>query len=476
MAIKRALVVDDSRSARIALKKLLEVHDLDVALAESGEDALEYLKKQDADVIFMDHTMPGMDGLEAVSAIKANPRTATVPVMMYTTKGGEVYVGQARALGAMGVLPKNVQPHQLFEMLLKLGLVQDRRAASTEATVAPAEEGESATTPVQTESSQIPTWEGYPEDRRQAPLDSVDAQLDQQAMGMSVQALVSRILEDQHLTLRSDILRTQKDFARDVAREVLVEQSRIQGEDEDASDHEEVLYEQSQPPASSANWWLRAAGFAVVCACLFMTWQFKDQRDQALQIAKQVRSEASDSAQQMDLVLQQTLNSVTGEYSGLQTNALGALEWSINLGNESWVHEAAFSDELAQKVTSLVAYLQKMQFAGEVRLISHLGQFCLVTDTSGAYNLAPDTLPALECDYTGHPLEGSSYVSDRLSVEFSRLMRGPLSEEIELNLVALDEVASQDLVAYPGTTATAGEWNAVALQNNRVQVDLIPAS
>ena len=74
--------------------------------------------------------MPGMDGLQALAAIKRNPRTAMIPVMMYTTKEGEVYVGQARALGGLGVLPKSVQPHVLFDMLLNLGLVKDKRTAA----------------------------------------------------------------------------------------------------------------------------------------------------------------------------------------------------------------------------------------------------------------------------------------------------------------------------------------------------------
>jgi len=59
---------------------------------------------------FMDHLMPGMDGLQAVKAIKGNPQTAMIPIMMYTSQEGELYVGQARALGAMGVLPKQVRP------------------------------------------------------------------------------------------------------------------------------------------------------------------------------------------------------------------------------------------------------------------------------------------------------------------------------------------------------------------------------
>ena len=64
--------------------------------------------------------MPGMDGFEAVSAIKNNPATATIPIMMYTSQEGEVYVGQARALGAVGVLPKQVEPVEVSKVLQSL--------------------------------------------------------------------------------------------------------------------------------------------------------------------------------------------------------------------------------------------------------------------------------------------------------------------------------------------------------------------
>ena len=102
MARKRALVVDDSKSARVILSRMLEKYDIEVDMAESAEQAIEYLKSNRPDAIFMDHLMPGMDGLQAVQAIKGNPQTAMIPIMMYTSQEGELYVGQARALGAHG--------------------------------------------------------------------------------------------------------------------------------------------------------------------------------------------------------------------------------------------------------------------------------------------------------------------------------------------------------------------------------------
>ncbi|MGO8828922.1 MAG: response regulator [Steroidobacteraceae bacterium] len=127
MARKRALVVDDSKSARVILSRMLEKYDIEVDMAESAEQAIEYLQHDRPDAIFMDHLMPGMDGLEAVRTIKGNPQTATIPIMMYTSQEGELYVGQARALGAMGVLPKQVRPVDISKVLYELHMVPDRR-------------------------------------------------------------------------------------------------------------------------------------------------------------------------------------------------------------------------------------------------------------------------------------------------------------------------------------------------------------
>ena len=121
------MVVDDSKSARVILSRMLEKYDIEVDMAESAEQAIEYLKHGRPDAIFMDHLMPGMDGLQAVQAIKSNPQTATIPIMMYTSQEGELYVGQARALGAMGVLPKQVRPVDVSKVLYELHLLPDRR-------------------------------------------------------------------------------------------------------------------------------------------------------------------------------------------------------------------------------------------------------------------------------------------------------------------------------------------------------------
>src|SRR4051812_19653841 len=127
MSSKRALVVDDSKSARAFLARILERHEIAVDAAESAEAAIEYLTRNKPDVIFMDHMMPGMDGFQAVQSIKNNPRTSTIPILMYTSQEGDLYAGQARALGAEGVLPKQIKQSDVTKMLFQLQLVADRR-------------------------------------------------------------------------------------------------------------------------------------------------------------------------------------------------------------------------------------------------------------------------------------------------------------------------------------------------------------
>lgn len=115
---KHALIVDDSKTACKTLAQLLAKHDVQSTSVHSAEAALEELRHNKPDVIFLDHSMPGMDGLETVKVIKSDPATATIPVMMYTAKEGDVYLGQARALGALDVLPKG-QLHERLEQALE---------------------------------------------------------------------------------------------------------------------------------------------------------------------------------------------------------------------------------------------------------------------------------------------------------------------------------------------------------------------
>ena len=137
VTLKRALIVDDSKSARVVLSRLLEKHDLAVETRDSAEAALEYLEQNRPDVIFMDHVMPGMDGLSAVQLIKKDPLTASIPILMYTSQDGDIYADAAKASGADAVLPKQMSPADISDALVRLKVLPGRgSAASPDATAA----------------------------------------------------------------------------------------------------------------------------------------------------------------------------------------------------------------------------------------------------------------------------------------------------------------------------------------------------
>lgn len=108
MANKLALVVDDSRVARLTLNKILLGHGLTVIEQDSAEAALQWLGNQRElpDVIFMDLMMPGMDGVSATRQIKNTPALQSIPVVVCTGNDSELDKNQASASGAIAVLAK----------------------------------------------------------------------------------------------------------------------------------------------------------------------------------------------------------------------------------------------------------------------------------------------------------------------------------------------------------------------------------
>jgi CheY-like chemotaxis protein len=142
MTQKNILLVDDSKSARYALRLLLQKQGFEVDMADSAELALEMLKSKKPDAIFMDHMMPGMDGFEATELIKGNPATTHIPVVMCTSNDQDEYVRQAKSMGSLGILPKPATPAKLVEMLgniqREIEAAQARKKKSARREAAPA--------------------------------------------------------------------------------------------------------------------------------------------------------------------------------------------------------------------------------------------------------------------------------------------------------------------------------------------------
>ena len=78
------LIVDDELQNRKLLETLLRPEGYQTRSAASGEDALASVAQLAPDLILLDIMMPGMDGYEVASNLKANPATATIPIIMVT--------------------------------------------------------------------------------------------------------------------------------------------------------------------------------------------------------------------------------------------------------------------------------------------------------------------------------------------------------------------------------------------------------
>ncbi len=142
MPIRHVLVVDDSKSARLMLRKILQNLGMTVDTADSAEEALAYLRDRKPDVIFMDHTMPGMDGLTALRRIRSEPATADIPAAMYTSKDEPSYRNEAHAAGAVDVLSKPATPEALSALLERMNALLN---AALHPVAAPAPAGEGIT-------------------------------------------------------------------------------------------------------------------------------------------------------------------------------------------------------------------------------------------------------------------------------------------------------------------------------------------
>lgn len=116
-------VVDDSATARMFIKRCLEIAGFEraeIIEAENGRDALEKIRQQPVDLLLTDLTMPVMDGTTLLKWIKANPKLAEIPVLIISSAGNPAKEQELKELGAMGILDKPVSPVKLNHFLQDL--------------------------------------------------------------------------------------------------------------------------------------------------------------------------------------------------------------------------------------------------------------------------------------------------------------------------------------------------------------------
>jgi hypothetical protein len=139
--------------------------------------------------------------------------------------------------------------------------------------------------------------------------------------------------------------------------------------------------------------------------------------------------------------------------------------------------EAPLSGARLERLRDMLSQLRANNFKGKVKIATFVGEFCLTGNGIEGYSMATDDLPVKRCDLVGNPFEDSLPSAQRQSLAFANLVSS-LRPDGGLTVEVAHE-GRRPSVPYPTADqlarVTAGEWNRIAAQNNRVEFATQPA-
>jgi CheY-like chemotaxis protein len=467
MSPRRALIVDDSKAARAVLSRMLEQHNLDVDTVESAEQALEYLTARCPDIIFMDHLMPGMDGFQAVQAIKNNPRTATIPIMMYTSQEGDLYVGQARALGAMGVLPKQLRSVDVTKVLYQLNLMPERR----EAEVAHVVERRTPAVVLMAESvaSQGSSHYATGHGKSEAPPPRTSAS--------ELRGQIESLIKEQTTELRRFVIASLDSYTSRVV-------SELRGA---PAETVEVGPEPTPQPRRTLHYVAIAAGITAVTLGGLALWfglslihvkdQYASLLGQTVKLEQSNRQLTTMMAQLSDAVTRPTasVHAVPSVALPEQTASDVAPGSAGSVAVETVPYgEVPLAGPRVESVRTLLSQLEVQSFRGTLRVEVFGGRFCLVGNPTDGFSPAPDELVYSRCELVGNPALDGMAAAQRQSLAFVNTIADAEMQSGGAIKINVTTGSSERLaLPYPNVASdglTAGQWNRAAIANNRIEI------
>ena len=428
---KTALVVDDSKLARYVLKEMLLEQGIKVETAESAEEALGTLSAFKPDVIFMDHMMPGMDGFQAVQAIKSDPSTAKIPIMMYTSKDEGVYVNQARALGAVGVLPKKLKPVQLENVLKQLKLIPQNNAQP---------------------AVKKPLTEVTAEESQAHIIANTQHSLDELARSAS---------ED-----------FEKDSMRQLFRQLFVEQRDTIKQDQNSLLQEMVS---KVGPAisdlSERNVRLQKIILgAVMLMVVMFSWVAVDGQNQStLDAMQKTLLLQSHALQELQQAVSESAMQNIDSFESASLVDVRALEWALNQNNQLAYGQSLNAQKIQNTMSDLMGHLHEQGFQGSVMIKYHEGNFCEL-NTAGTFSLLSGGQSVMQCHARAEYVSGES----KEFQEFDRFIRVLNEQSDGIDFMAIEMGDQYTLEDYPAPTqeVSSAQWNRVAAKNRRLEYEL----
>lgn len=116
----RVLIVDDSPSQLMGMKRIIEKLGHEILTAEDGALGVEAAKRELPDLILMDVVMPNLNGFQATRSISKEPSTSHIPIILVTTKDQETDRVWGMRQGAKAYLTKPVNEAALIKLVKEL--------------------------------------------------------------------------------------------------------------------------------------------------------------------------------------------------------------------------------------------------------------------------------------------------------------------------------------------------------------------
>jgi CheY-like chemotaxis protein len=112
--MQKLLIADDEAGIRALVRMTLEGDEFEILEAEDGAQALEMIRSQKPEMVLLDVMMPGMNGFDACAAIKSDPETRNITVVMLTARAMEQDRIDGQAAGADDYFTKPFSPVALL--------------------------------------------------------------------------------------------------------------------------------------------------------------------------------------------------------------------------------------------------------------------------------------------------------------------------------------------------------------------------
>jgi two-component system cell cycle response regulator len=126
----KILTVDDSLTVRLVLAKAFQPYDCELLQACNGEEGLAVATREKPELILLDLCMPVLDGIATLTALRADPKLKSTPVIMLTAESDRASVFQVTKLGVSDYILKPFREDLLVQRVMKIIPLQKREVAA----------------------------------------------------------------------------------------------------------------------------------------------------------------------------------------------------------------------------------------------------------------------------------------------------------------------------------------------------------